>query len=200
MSKQEFLTALTQGLAGFPREDVDERLAFYSEMIDDRAEEIGSEEAAVAEIGPVDDVVSQIMSEIPLTKIVKERVRPKQGVRAWEVILLVLGSPVWLSLLIALAAVILSIYIVIWSIVISVWAVETALAASVLVCLAVFTYLLIRGRAAKAFFVLGAAIVCAGLAVLCFFPCLGITRGMLKLTKNIVFKLKTWFAGKEKNA
>ena len=83
MSKQEFLAALEQGLAGFPREDVDERLAFYSEMIDDRTEEIGSEEAAVAEIGTVDDVVSQIMSEIPLTKIVKERVKPKQGLKAW---------------------------------------------------------------------------------------------------------------------
>ena len=57
MNKQDFLIDLEKGLAGLPREDVEERLAFYSEMIDDRAEETGSEEAAVSEIGPVEDVV-----------------------------------------------------------------------------------------------------------------------------------------------
>ena len=39
MSKQEFLAALEEGLSGLPREDVDERLGFYSEMIDDRMED-----------------------------------------------------------------------------------------------------------------------------------------------------------------
>ena len=54
MRKQEFLDLLRKKLAGLPREDVEERLAFYCEMIDDRTEECGSEEEAVAAIGSSD--------------------------------------------------------------------------------------------------------------------------------------------------
>ena len=36
MNKQEFLTQLRQGLSGLPQDDIEKRLTFYSEMIDDR--------------------------------------------------------------------------------------------------------------------------------------------------------------------
>ena len=36
MSKQEFLSRLRQALSGLPEDDVAERIAFYSESIDDR--------------------------------------------------------------------------------------------------------------------------------------------------------------------
>ena len=119
MCKQEFLAQLRQGLSGLPQEDIEERLTFYSEMLDDRIEEGLSEEDAVAQIGTVEKIVSQIMSEIPLTKLVKEKVKPKRALRAWEIVLLILGSPIWLSLLIAAAAVVLSVYAAIWSVMLS---------------------------------------------------------------------------------
>ena len=50
MSKQEFLDQLRARLSGLPRQDVIERLNFYSEMIDDRMEEGLSEEDAKAMI------------------------------------------------------------------------------------------------------------------------------------------------------
>lgn len=36
MNKQEFLSSLRKQLPNLPRQDVNERIAFYSEMIDDR--------------------------------------------------------------------------------------------------------------------------------------------------------------------
>lgn len=39
MLKEEFLAQLRGGLAGLPQEDLEERLAFYSELLDDRMEE-----------------------------------------------------------------------------------------------------------------------------------------------------------------
>ena len=39
MNKEEFLNALRSALAGLPQEDIEERLAFYSESIDDRVED-----------------------------------------------------------------------------------------------------------------------------------------------------------------
>ena len=58
MNKTEFLERLGERLSGLPQEDIDERLGFYGEMIDDRMEENLSEEEAVAQIGSMDDIVS----------------------------------------------------------------------------------------------------------------------------------------------
>lgn len=93
MDKQTFLAQLRKGMSGLPQEDVEERLTFYSEMIDDRVEEGCTEAEAVAEIGPVEEVLAQIVADIPLTKLVKEKMKPKHTLKAWEIVLLVLGSP-----------------------------------------------------------------------------------------------------------
>ena len=58
MLKTEFLEQLRAGLAGLPQEDIDGRVAFYSEMIDDRMEEGLSEEEAVAGAGKISDIVT----------------------------------------------------------------------------------------------------------------------------------------------
>ena len=44
MTKKEFLSGLRKKLSGLPQEDSEERLNFYSEIIDDRVEEGLSEE------------------------------------------------------------------------------------------------------------------------------------------------------------
>ena len=77
MTKQIFLTKLREGLYGLPQNDIEERVTFYSEMIDDRMEEGISQEDAVSEIGDVQNIVSQILMETPITKIVKEKVEKR---------------------------------------------------------------------------------------------------------------------------
>ena len=104
MNKEAFLAALRNALTGLPQDDVEERLAFYGEMIDDRMEEGMTEEEAVAGLDPVDEIAAQTVADIPLTRLVRETMNPGRRLRAWEIVLLVLGSPIWLSLLIALAA------------------------------------------------------------------------------------------------
>lgn len=94
MNKQEFLTELRKGLSGLPQDDIEERLAFYGEMLDDRIEEGLSEDAAVAEIGDAEEIVRQTVADIPLAKLAKERIKPKRRLKAWETVLLILVSPV----------------------------------------------------------------------------------------------------------
>ncbi len=197
MRKEEFLGELARGLSGLPREDIEERLGFYSEMIDDRMEEGLSEEEAVAGIGSVEEIVSQIVSEIPLTKLVKERVKPKRGLRAWEIILLVLGSPVWLSILIAVFAVVFSVFVVLWSVVAALWAVEFALGVSAAACFGMGVFFLVQGRFLKAMALLGAACICAGLFFILFIGVRAVTKGTLILTKKIVVGIKSLFIRKE---
>lgn len=197
MNKQEFLAELRKGSHGLPQNDIEERLTFYSEMIDDRVEEGLTEEEAVSEIGTVDEVVSQIVAETPLSKLVKEKVRPKRTLRVWEIVLLTLGAPIWLSLLLAAFVVIFAIYITIWSLVFALWASELALAAGALsgILSAVIFALQFNGLAGIA--VLGAGIALTGLSIFLFFGCKETTKGMLFLTKKIFFGIKSLFIGKE---
>lgn len=197
MTKAEFLEALRRKLAGLPPEEAAERLSFYNEMITDRMEDGMSEAEAVAEIGPVEDVVNQIMSEIPLSALVRQKVKPNRALKAWEIILLVLGSPVWLPLLIAAFAVAFSLYIVVWAVVVCLWAAVLCLAVGVLWCLVeVFRYQT-SGNPGGALFAGGASLVCAGLAIALFFGCRAITKGVILLTKRIILGIKSKIVGRE---
>ena len=197
MNKQEFLTRLREGLAGLPQEEISERVTFYHEMIEDRVEDGLSEEEAVAEIGPVEDVIRQIVAETPLPKLVKEKIKPNRRLRAWEIVLLVLGSPLWLALLIAGFAVILAVYVVIWAVVASLWAVELSLAVSALGCLAAGVIVICQGDATRGLLAVAAALVLAGLSIFGFYACRALTRGAAWLTKKIALGIKSLFLRKE---
>ena len=198
MTAAEFTEALRRGLPGLPREDLEERLAFYGEMIEDRMEEGFTEEEAVAQLGSVEEVIGQIAAETPLVRLVKERVKPKRALRAWELVLLVLGSPIWLSLLIAAAAVVFSLYVAVWAVLISLWAVDLSLAAAAVGCVAGSVLFLLKGRLLPACCALGAALVCAGLAILTFFLCLWLSKALVKGTGKFFVGLKARLMRKEK--
>ena len=190
MTKQEFLTALREALTGLPPSDVEERAAFYAEMIDDRMEDGISEKEAVAAIGSVEEIVLQIVDEYPIGKLVKQRIKPKRRLSAWEIVLLTLGSPIWLSLLIAALAVLLSLYAVLWSVIVSFWSVFAALFGSSLGVFVGGVYLLCSGNTLTGLAAIAAALVCAGLAIFAFFGCKAATKGAARLTKGIVLAIK----------
>lgn len=197
MNKQEFLAELKKGLHGLPQNDIEERLTFYSEMIDDRVEEGLTQEEAVSEIGTVDEIVSQIVTEIPLSKLVKEKVRTKRALRAWEIVLLTLGSPIWLSLLIAAFAVLLAVYISAWSVIVALWAAELSLAVSALGCILSFVIFAVQVNWLAGIAMLGAGIALIGLSVFLFFGCREATKGILFLSKKMILGIKSMFIGKE---
>lgn len=197
MLKQAFLNELREGLSGLPQEDVEERLTFYGEMIDDRMEEGLSEEEAVAQIGTVDEIVAQTVADIPLTKLVKEKIRPNRNLRAWEIVLLILGFPLWFPLLIAAAAIVFSLYVVLWSLLIALWAIEIALIASAIAGIAGAVVYFIGGHAATGLAALGAALLLGGISIFLFYGCIAASKGIVKLTKKIAFGIKSLFIRKE---
>lgn len=197
MSKQEFLAQLRKGLSGLPKDDIEGRLAFYNEMIDDRMEEGLSEEEAVSAVGSVDEIVSQVVAEIPLARVAKERIKPKRRMQAWEVVLLVIGSPIWLSLLIAAFAVIVSLYIVLWSVVISLWAVFASLIGCAIGCIAAGIGVAVGINSLTGVAMIGAGIVCAGLSIFMFYGCKAATKGSAVLTKKLPLWIKNCFIKKE---
>ncbi len=198
MNKEEFLNELKKKLSGLPQDELNERISFYEEMIEDRMEDGISQEEAVAGIGTVDSVVEQIMSEIPLAALVKEKVRPKRDLRAWEIVLLILGAPVWVPLLLSFVVIMLSVYVVIWSVVICFYAVELSLVAGAIGAFAAIFMYLGSSNPAGAIFAVGACFICIGLSILMFFACVWITKSVIKLTGRILLGMKSMFVGKEK--
>lgn len=197
MNKQEFMATLQRRLAGLPQDEIEERLSFYSEMIEDRMEEGLTEEAAVVELGTIDEIVSQIMSEIPLAKLVKEKVKPKRTLRAWEIVLLALGSPIWFSLLIAVLAVILATYAAVWSGMIALWAAELAAAASAIGGIVGAVAAIVQGNLATGIALIGAGLVCAGITIFVHYGCMLVLKGILALSKRLFLGIKTCFVKKE---
>lgn len=197
MRKQEFLAKLEAGLFGLPQDDIVDRLTFYSEIIDDRMEEGLSEEDAVSGIGSVDEIVSQIVAEVPFTKIVKEKIKPKRTLKAWEIVLLALGSPIWISLLIAAFAVIFAAYVVVWSFIVSLWAIEISVAVCSLAGIFAAFAFLIRGNVTIGIAMLGVGAFFAGLSILLFFGCKQATQYISHLTKKMALGIKSMFVGKE---
>lgn len=199
MRKESFLTELKQGLTGLPQQDLEERLSFYAEMIEDRMEEGLSEEEAVAAIGPVDKVVNDILTEIPLSKLVKEKIKPKRRVKAWEIVLLILGFPLWFPLSIVAFVLIFVFYIVLWVLVLCLWVIELAFWACALAGSVLGVVYLAQGNAGFGILLIGAALLLAGLSIFLFFGCKAATVGTARLAKHIVHGIKRLFVGKEKN-
>ena len=197
MTKNEFIAELRKRLSGLPEREIEERIGFYSEMIDDRIEEGTSEEAAVADIGPIDGISDGIIRETPIITLAKERIKPKRTLRTWEIVLIVLGAPIWLSLAIAALSVALSLYIAIWSVIVSLWAtfgsfVAAAPATVIIGIVCAFTE---SGPAGLA--LVGAGLLLAGVAIFLFFGSLWATKGTVILTKTLVMAIKRKIAKRE---
>ena len=117
MNKKEFLTALGKALPhrGKALRSV---LNFYGEMIDDLVEEGSPEAEAIEKIGSVDEVAAQILSDGSFASTEGK----SRSTR--ELLLLILGAPLWIALLLAGFAVALSLYAVLWSLVAVLLAIE----------------------------------------------------------------------------
>ena len=190
MLKQEFLDTLKKKLSELPKKDIIEHLNFYSEMIDDRIEDGISEKEAVSQIGSVDVIASQIVSDMPISKLNKENPESKKHFKVWTILLLALGSPIWISLIISFFAIVISLYISLWAIIISLWAVFASLIGcaigGIIGCA-------IIGNGIMGVVIFSAGILCLGLAIFFFFGCKIATKSTLLLTKKSLCALKMFY-------
>ena len=197
MKKHEFLNELRAKLGGLPKAELEERLRFYNEMIDDRIEDGMTEEVAVSDVGSVEEVATQIIADMPLAKLAREKIKPKRRLAVWEIVLLAIGSPIWLSLAIAAAAVVLSLYVVLWSLALSLWAIFASLLACALGGVVAGAMFAINGSGAAGIAVIGGGVLCAGLAIFLFFGCRSTTNATVLFAKKIILGIKKCFIGKE---
>ena len=208
MTKAQFLQRLAYDIAGLPRSAVEHWLEYYDEMLDDRIEDGMNEEEAVAALGDPAQIARQILAETPFVRLVKERLKPQKSLPVWALILLILGSPVWLSLVVAAAAVVLSlvvaaaavmlsVFVSLWAGMLSLYAVELSLAACAVGGLGLSVVEFCVAAPLLGILFLGGALVCAGLAILALPLCKRLTVLLFKTCKSFWLCIKRLFVRKE---
>ena len=196
MNKQDFLLELSARLARLPERERRESLAYYNEMIDDRMEEGCSETDAVAAVGTLDEAVLHILEEIPMTRLLRRSITPTHRLRAWEIVLLILGSPIWISLIAAVLASVIAVYASLWSVVVSLFAAELSLAVAPIGGIVVGFIRIFNGSVGGGLFLLGSSLLSAGLAILLFYACRWSAWSMARLSRGIWLVMKRTFVGK----
>jgi uncharacterized membrane protein len=151
----------------------------------------------VAQPGPVDEIVAQVMSEIPLTPLVVKKMQPQPTANAGKIPLVILTFPLWFPLMITALSLIFSLYVVLWAIVIALFAVDLAL-----FCAAVFLFLsviplVMAKNVALIGMVIGGGFLCLGLFMLFLSVSLLAAKAALKLGGRFLLWLKSFFIGKE---
>ena len=176
MKKREFLSRLRQKISVLPSRDMERTLEYYSEMIDDYIESGYSEDAAVAEMGSVNHVAAQILEnaqnsffEAPYTQ--------KQKKNGLIITLLIIGFPIWFSLLVTAFCVLLTVAIVVATLAIVVpWSLVVSFGASALALL-IATPIIFTGEGiGAAVLVLGAAFILAALCIFSLWAALRLTK------------------------
>ena len=197
MTKAEFIESLTQSLNGLSEEDIKKSKDYYEEMIDDRIEDGIAEEEAVGGLGTIDEIKDQILEDVPITKIVKEKMKPKRALRAWEIVLLIIGAPLWLPIVLAFIVVCLVIYLCFWIIILCLYVTDLAVFLSGI--LSFFGAFIQTNGFNTGLFLAGCGIALIGTAILLFYGFNQVTKGMFFISKKIVLGIKRMFVGgKEK--
>ena len=198
MNKTEFTEQLRAALKGLSEEDLKKSVDYYEEMIDDRMEDGIPEEEAVNGLGSIDEIKDKILKEIPITNIVKEKIKPKRSLAGWEIALLVIGSPVWVPIVLSLIITGLSIYMTFWIIILSLYVTDLLLFLSGI--LGIVAAFMQTNGFATGLFLSGIGITLTGVSVLLFFGFNQITKWMFILSKKFLLWLKKLFVGEKKSA
>lgn len=201
MTKNEYLESIREKIKGLPEDSIKNAIDFYSEAIDDRIEDGLTEEQAIAAVGTPDEVAEKIMMDSPITKLISAKAKPDRGLKGWEIALLIISSPIWLTLLFVLVILLFALLICIIAVIISLVAVVLALFVS---GLAVFIWSIkemFTGSFSYGLFQAGLALVVVGVSLFFVIPVkaaiVGMCEGFGKLLKWIKRKLITKKKNKE---
>lgn len=197
MLREEFIIKLKNKLSGIPNDDLEKTIEYYNEIINDKIEEGVSEEVAVNSLGMLDDIVNNILKEIPIKKIVIEKLQPKRKLKTWEIVLLSVTGIIWIPMLIIFFALILTLYISLWSGVITSGALTISTGLTSLTT--IFGVIdIFAGNISSGLVLIGIGLFSLGIAILFGILTIEFSKVMINVCKKIVLKVKELFIGGEK--
>lgn len=189
MKREEFLKQLEQLLDGISEEEKADALAFYRSYFEDAGEE--NEESVIAELESPEKVAQSIKKNLGMEKengsydvpvgsnpewnkndddmFVKNTDTPKEKKNGWSVaaiVLVVITSPLWLTLLLVVASLLLAVVATLFGIAVAVVAVMASLVFAGFLLIGFGFSTLFTGGAAVGIGLTGAGLLVLGLGIL----------------------------------
>lgn len=202
MNRNEFMNEIRSRLTGLPEADIQKTLDFYNEALEDRMEDGLSEDQAVEALGTPAEIADKVLMETPIPTLLKAQpaIEPGRKIKAWEIVLIVLGAPIWLPVAIVLFAVVLLLGIAIVAVVLAL--IFAVFAAAISGVVAAFGSLvgIIMGEGARGLLEFAAALLIVGIAVLLFIPIKAGVIWLIEMMGRMAAKIKMRFiARRNKN-
>lgn len=191
MNKQEYLAQLRAALACLPEGEIEESVAFYTEMIDDRVADGLTEEEATAQLDDPKAAARAIIADLPV--VPRTVVRTKQRNRALYWTLVILGSPLWLTLLLAAGMLVLAGLLTIWCLILGLWLLAAGLLAGGPLGIGVCLWALVVGQPAHGVFELGSGLLCFGLGLFCLHGAVAASKTLMQVSRQWIAKAKAPF-------
>ena len=198
MNKQEFLKALSERLDKLPENEKNKSINYYLEMIDDRIEEGASEDEAIDALGGIEDIAENIMSQYPDVNK-KQSIKKRFNLNTVTIILLIIGSPIWLSILLAIISVIISIYSAAFGIAVALVSIVISFILGGIFAVVASPVIMFQNLLAG-IFALGSGLTLVGLGILAVFGSILFIRLIIKATKFFIRKIAYITSGKERFA
>lgn len=191
MNKQEYLAQLRAALACLPEGEIEESVAFYTEMIDDRVADGLTEEEATAQLDDPKAAARAIVADLPVVPRTVVRTKQRNRVLYWT--LVILGSPLWLTLLFAAGMLVLAGLLTIWCLILGLWLLAAGLLAGGPLGIGVCLWALAVGQPAYGVFELGSGLLCFGLGLFCLHGAVAASKTLMQVSRQWIAKAKAPF-------
>ena len=189
MDRQQFIDDMRASLSGKSEQEIDARIEFYNEMVDDRIEEGFTEQEAIADIRSKDAIRSTSSAFNSKLRVIRDTKTVNRRLNAWQIVLVALGSPIWLSLIIVAFAAVFSIAASVWAVIISLWASLLAIAVSAVGCVLLAPILIFTESVFLGLASLGVGLVLAGISIFLFIGCKYSTVAVARVTKKSICEI-----------
>lgn len=193
MTQAEFIARLDRLIAALPAEERRRATEFYSELILDRMENGKTEEEAVADCGPVEEIAEKVMAAYTPVR------QPSLFLRVMKIIALIFGVPILLGIAIPLAAAAFVLYACLWILMACVFILVLSFGLVGLVGVVGTAFVLPQSLPAGVF-QLGAGLLFCGLCLLSLVGAVKLFQLLLRFTVWLTgaiansFRRKKWLA------
>lgn len=189
MTREMFIRSLRELLTPLGEAKCNKFLSYYEELIEDYKESGLTEQEVFEKIGAPQSIADYILSE---QENPRKIIMSKSTNKTLVIVLLILGFPLWGSLLFAAALTLLSVYIVIWCVPFTTGVSAVAFFAAALVSI-IGSPFMIADSLAVGVVQLGFGVAYFGISILLGLISVGVTKWTAGITKAFTFKIINLF-------
>ena len=191
MIKSAFIDTLRASLESLNKDERDKFISYYEEIIEDYKESGLTEQEVINKIGSPQSIANNILSEQDTISINM----PSFNSKILNIILLVLGFPLWGSLLLTVVLLILSAYIVIWCVPFTTGVSAIAFFVAALVSI-IGSPFMMSDTLAVGVVQLGLGISSVGISILLGLITIYLSKHFIAITKKLTYKVLKSFSKK----